>query len=164
MKIIANKSILHNNLTACTFLASELDQQVQTGTRESDSHIEWMGDLTIPVQSTDPGAGKEVRQIKYPSKDEGRSGCYYSDTEYSSEDVVYGYNMAIDHMKDLNKDFKSHPENNIMNIELNEKELDDIQVALLFAIKEFDQNKKNSSGLMLSDRLQIILRKLQNKI
>jgi len=51
MKVIANKSILHNNVTNCTFLASELDEQVQTGTRENDSHIEWMGDLTIPVGS-----------------------------------------------------------------------------------------------------------------
>lgn len=48
-KIIANKSILHNNVTNCTFLANELDEKVQTGTRENDSHIEWMGDLTIAV-------------------------------------------------------------------------------------------------------------------
>ena len=64
MRIIANKSILHNNLTGCTFVASELDEHVQTGTRENDSHIEWMGDLTIPVYSTDPSAGKEVNDYE----------------------------------------------------------------------------------------------------
>lgn len=51
MRIIANKSILHNNITNSTFIATELDEQVQTGTRENDSHIEWMGDLTIPVSN-----------------------------------------------------------------------------------------------------------------
>lgn len=51
MKIIANKSILHNNVTNCTFIATELDEKVQTGTRENDAHIEWMGDLDIPIQT-----------------------------------------------------------------------------------------------------------------
>lgn len=49
MKIIANNSILHNNVTNCTFVASELDEEVQTGTRENDSHIEWMGNLSFPA-------------------------------------------------------------------------------------------------------------------
>lgn len=49
MKIIANKSILHNNISGCTFVASQMDEDVQTGTRENDSHIEWMGDLTIAI-------------------------------------------------------------------------------------------------------------------
>jgi len=52
MKIIANKSILHNNITNCTFLASELDEKVQTGTRENDKHTEWMGDLNFAVIPT----------------------------------------------------------------------------------------------------------------
>jgi hypothetical protein len=47
MKIIANKSILHNKVTNATFIASKLDEMVQTGTRKNDSHIEWMGDLSI---------------------------------------------------------------------------------------------------------------------
>jgi len=51
MKIIANKSILHNNITGCTFIASELDEEVQSGTRSNDSHIEWMGDLDILCRS-----------------------------------------------------------------------------------------------------------------
>lgn len=55
MKIIANKSILHNNTTGCTFIASQMDENVQTGTRTNDSHIEWMGNLNIPVnQHTAP--------------------------------------------------------------------------------------------------------------
>jgi len=53
MKIKQNVSILHNNVTNCTFIASELDEKVQTGTRENDSHIEWMGDLDIPLTYTD---------------------------------------------------------------------------------------------------------------
>jgi len=49
MKVTANKSILHNNTTGCTFIASQMDENVQTGTRTNDSHIEWMGNLNIPV-------------------------------------------------------------------------------------------------------------------
>jgi len=64
MRIIANKSILHNNVTGCTFIATELDQQVQSGTRENDSHIEWMGDLTISVQSNTLTPAKTLEQCK----------------------------------------------------------------------------------------------------
>ena len=59
MKIIANKSILHNNVTNSTFIANELDEKVQTGTRENDSHIEWMGDLNIPIER---GSMKEITE------------------------------------------------------------------------------------------------------
>jgi len=51
MRIRANFSILHNNVTNCTFVATELDELVQTGSRENDSHIEWMGDLNIPAKT-----------------------------------------------------------------------------------------------------------------
>lgn len=34
---------------------------------------------------------------RLPSKDTGRAGCSYNDTEFDSESVVYGYNMAIDY-------------------------------------------------------------------
>lgn len=32
--------------------------------------------------------------------DSGREGCFYSDTEYDSPAVVYGYNLAISHFTD----------------------------------------------------------------
>lgn len=51
-KVKSGISILHNNATNCTFLATDLDEKVQTGTRGNDKHIEWMGDLTVPVKTT----------------------------------------------------------------------------------------------------------------
>lgn len=33
--------------------------------------------------------------------DEGKEGCTYNDTEMSSIDVVYGYNLALSHVKDM---------------------------------------------------------------
>lgn len=39
-----------------------------------------------------------------PSYDKGVNGCTYGDTEYSSIDVVYGYNLAIDYFREnINK-------------------------------------------------------------
>lgn len=46
-KIISGKTILLNTRTNCTFIASDLDEEVQTGTRENDGHIEWTGELDI---------------------------------------------------------------------------------------------------------------------
>lgn len=37
---------------------------------------------------------------RIPSYNQGRSGCTYGDTEYDSESVVFGYNMALDHCKE----------------------------------------------------------------
>ena len=64
MKIIAHQSILHNNVTNCTFVASELDEEVQPGTRENDSHIEWMGNLNLPVPSESRIAELEAENVK----------------------------------------------------------------------------------------------------
>lgn len=35
-----------------------------------------------------------------PSEDTGRAGCTYNDTEYDSLSVVYGYNLALQHVKE----------------------------------------------------------------
>lgn len=48
-KIIAGKTILLNTVTNTTFIASNLDEKVQSGTRENDQHIEWTGELDIEV-------------------------------------------------------------------------------------------------------------------
>jgi len=48
-KVIAGKTILFNNVTRCTFVASDTDELIQTGSRENDSHIEWAGELSIAV-------------------------------------------------------------------------------------------------------------------
>ncbi len=78
MRIVANKSILHNNVSGCTFIASEMDEKVQTGTRENDSHIEWMGDLNFSVPSQSrieelEARNKQLREalqeVKYLSGD-----------------------------------------------------------------------------------------------
>lgn len=71
MRIIANRSILHNNTTNCTFIASEVDEQVQTGTRENDFHIEWMGDLNFSVPSQEylnklEARNKELEELALP--------------------------------------------------------------------------------------------------
>jgi len=65
MKIIANKSILHNNVTNCTYIAGKLDEKVQTGTRENDQHIEWMGDLDIPTKPQADTFRMLYEQIKH---------------------------------------------------------------------------------------------------
>lgn len=33
--------------------------------------------------------------------DSGREGCTYGDTAFDSQSVVYGYNLAIDHIQDI---------------------------------------------------------------
>lgn len=48
-KVISGKTILFNNVTRCTFVASDTDELIQTGSRENDSHIEWAGELSIAV-------------------------------------------------------------------------------------------------------------------
>ena len=48
-KIISGKTILLNTRSNCTFLARDFDEEIQTGSRENDSHIEWAGELTIPA-------------------------------------------------------------------------------------------------------------------
>lgn len=69
MEIKENISILHNNITNTTFLASELDEQVQSGTRENDKHIEWMGDLDFPVIPTLIGR-KVLMKYSFPLDNE----------------------------------------------------------------------------------------------
>lgn len=48
-KVKAGLTILLNTVSNTTFIASTLDEQVQTGTRENDKHIEWVGELDIEV-------------------------------------------------------------------------------------------------------------------
>jgi len=46
-KIKSGKTILLNTATNCTFIASDTDEEVQTGTRNNDKHIEWTGELDV---------------------------------------------------------------------------------------------------------------------
>jgi len=48
-KIISGKTILLNTKSNSTFVANDFDEKIQTSTRESDKHIEWTGELDIPV-------------------------------------------------------------------------------------------------------------------
>lgn len=48
-KIISGRTILFNTKTKWTFVATDLDEKVQTGRRENDKHIEWAGELDHPV-------------------------------------------------------------------------------------------------------------------
>jgi hypothetical protein len=38
---------------------------------------------------------------RLPSEDTGRAGCTYNDTEYDSLTVVYGYNLALQHVREI---------------------------------------------------------------
>ena len=46
-RIISGKTILLNTVSNCTFIANDLDEEIQTSTRENDKHIEWVGELDI---------------------------------------------------------------------------------------------------------------------
>lgn len=48
-RVIEGKTILLNTFTNCTFIASALDEEVQTGSRVNDKHIEWAGELDVKV-------------------------------------------------------------------------------------------------------------------
>ncbi len=48
-KVKSGITILLNTHTNCTFIANDLDEEVQTGTRPNDKHIEWCGELSIRV-------------------------------------------------------------------------------------------------------------------
>lgn len=48
-RVIEGKTILLNTVTNCTFIASALDEEVQTGSRANDKHIEWVGELDVEV-------------------------------------------------------------------------------------------------------------------
>lgn len=52
---------------------------------------------------------KVIDRILNMSEDSGRSGCTYGDTDFDSLSVVYGYNMALNEIKDILKPFKSEP-------------------------------------------------------
>lgn len=52
-RIIAGKTILLNTKTNCTFIASNLDEKVQTGSKENDLHIQWVGELDVEVVCKD---------------------------------------------------------------------------------------------------------------
>lgn len=48
-KIISGKTILLNTVTNTTFIADDFDEEVQTGSRQSDTHVEWAGELDIAI-------------------------------------------------------------------------------------------------------------------
>lgn len=54
---------------------------------------------TALLISKAPEMLEKLRQILNLSENTGRAGCTYGDTEYSSLDVVYGYNLALEHVK-----------------------------------------------------------------
>lgn len=64
-KIIAGKTILLNTVTNCTFIADEMDEEVQTGTRQNDKHIEWAGELTVEIEP------KRLHKVNFPEGDDG---------------------------------------------------------------------------------------------
>lgn len=65
-KVIAGKTILLNTVTNCTFIADEMDEKVQIGTRKNDKHIECAGELTISVEP------KRLHKVNLPEGDDGR--------------------------------------------------------------------------------------------
>lgn len=48
-KVISGKTILLNTVTNSTYIASNLDEQVQTGSRNNDKHIKVIGELDVKV-------------------------------------------------------------------------------------------------------------------
>ena len=59
-------------------------------------------DVDLPELLAQRNEYKNVLEsIMNMSHDEGRSGCTYGDTEMSSTDVCYGYNTALDNIKNF---------------------------------------------------------------
>lgn len=56
----AGKTILLNTVSNATYIADDLDEKVQTGTRENDKHIEWAGELSIESQINLIAAGPDL--------------------------------------------------------------------------------------------------------
>jgi hypothetical protein len=48
-KVISGKTILLNTKNNKTFVANDFDEEIQTGSRETDKHIEWVGELDVAV-------------------------------------------------------------------------------------------------------------------
>lgn len=48
-KVKSGVTILLNKVSNCTFIANDTDEEIQTSTRDCDSHIDWAGELNIPV-------------------------------------------------------------------------------------------------------------------
>lgn len=64
-RIKSGVTILHNNATNSTFIADELDEKVQTGTRENDQHIEWMGELDVPVEPCSEKLKSQINKLEH---------------------------------------------------------------------------------------------------
>lgn len=64
-KVISGKTILLNTKLNTTFIASDFDEEIQTGTRESDKHIEWAGELDVPVKNCAELMRELFQQIKH---------------------------------------------------------------------------------------------------
>ena len=43
---------------------------------------------------------QKLRSILFMSEERGVAGCTYGDTDMSSTDVVYGYNLALENVKE----------------------------------------------------------------
>lgn len=102
-KIIAGRTILLNTSTNTTFIASELDETLQTGTRENDRHIEWTGELDIPVIVPD-----ENSQFKLTESENNKfSNVIKSLSHYLP---IEEYQKAIEVLKATEKPTPSEPE------------------------------------------------------
>ena len=69
MKIKAYKSILLNTNTNTTFIALEIDEEVQTESRENDKHIEWVGELDVPIPNTKQLMRELFQEIKHGDRE-----------------------------------------------------------------------------------------------
>jgi hypothetical protein len=77
-RIKAGLTILLNTATNTTFIASAMDEQVQTGTRDNDGHIEWAGELSVPVLTLDMITDPTI----IVKEDELRNYAKWKDTEF----------------------------------------------------------------------------------
>lgn len=55
--------------------------------------------VSIKLIKTNSEILKGLENLTNPSYNTGREGCTYSDTEYNSLDVCYGYNLAKEEVK-----------------------------------------------------------------
>lgn len=109
-KIISGRTILLNTKTNCTFIASDLDEQVQTGTRENDKHIEWTGELDVPACEHH----KEIRE-----KDEEIERLKEVAFKFNAEtaNVRLTLTSEIERLRSFVKEVSElHPDGNPINI------------------------------------------------
>jgi bacterioferritin (cytochrome b1) len=64
MKITANKSILLNTMSNTTFIATKVTEETQCK-GSNRNHIEWVGELDIPIKSNVEILNKLYEEIKH---------------------------------------------------------------------------------------------------